>query len=53
MFKVVMAEGLQMILSRDGIATVRMNNGENRFRLSFAKAWMKILDDIERYVLIL
>jgi hypothetical protein len=43
-----MAEGLQMVTSRDGLATVRMNNGENRFRFSFVKAWMKILDEVER-----
>lgn len=42
-----MAEGLQLVVSADGIATVRMNNGENRFRLSFVKAWMNILDEIE------
>lgn len=47
-FKVAMAEGLQMVVSQDNIATVRMNNGENRFRMSFSKAWMKILDEIER-----
>ena len=47
MFKVLMAEGLKMVTSRDGIATVYMCNGENRFRMSFVKAWMKILDEIE------
>ncbi|XP_045194338.2 uncharacterized protein LOC123549961 [Mercenaria mercenaria] len=47
MFNVLMAEGLKMITSRDGIATVHMTNGENRFRLSFVNAWMKILDEIE------
>ncbi|XP_060570085.1 putative enoyl-CoA hydratase [Ruditapes philippinarum] len=43
-----MAEGLKMVTSGDGIATVHMCNGENRFRMSFVKAWMKILDEIER-----
>lgn len=37
-----------MITTRDGIATVHMNNGENRFRLSFVRAWMKVLDEIEK-----
>jgi len=43
-----MADGLHMVVSPDQIATVRMINEENRFRLSFGQAWMQILDEIER-----
>ncbi|KAH3769047.1 hypothetical protein DPMN_170294 [Dreissena polymorpha] len=44
----MLAEGLRMVISDEGIATVYMINGENRFRMSFVKAWSRILDEVEK-----
>jgi len=41
-------DGLALSVCETGIATVRMCNGENRFRLSFVQAWHKVLDEVKK-----
>ena len=46
-----MSEHIKLEVSEDKIAIATMVNGENRFRTSFVKEWMDVLDKVERYTL--
>ena len=43
-----MADGLSLTEDTDGFAKIKMNNGENRFRLSTIGVWNRLLDQVLR-----
>ena len=45
-------KGIRLNIDDDGIAVITMCNKDNKFTIDYVKTWNKVLDEIERYVLI-